>query len=67
MQTHVEAVPAARLWPPAWSNLTVNQNVDPLAGFAVEVDLASHQIDELFEMDRPRPVPPYLRVVEPSA
>ena len=38
-----------------------------LAGLALHPDAAAHQLDEADEIARPRPVPPYLRVVEPSA
>ena len=38
-----------------------------LAGLTLHPDAPAHQLDERDEIVRPSPVPPYLRVVEPSA
>ena len=48
------------------SSRAVNQNVEPTPTSLSHADGPAHQLGELREMIRPRPVPPYLRVVEES-
>ena len=43
-----------------------NQNVDPAPG-VLSTPIRPHQLDQALEIARPRPVPPYFRVVEASA
>ena len=40
------------------ASTAVNENVEPEPGVAVDADPAAHQLDELREIARPRPVPP---------
>src|SRR2546421_2455078 len=56
------AVPAG-----CFSSFAVNQNVDPSPGVLLTPIWPSISWTNCFEIDRPNPVPPYLRVVEPSA
>jgi len=44
----------------------VNQNVEPCPGTLVTPICPPIKSTNCFEMARPNPVPPYLRVVEPS-
>ena len=42
-------------------------NFDPLPIFALDGDVAAHEIDESSNDCEPSPVPPYLRVLDMSA
>ena len=68
--------PASRSWDGAGASAavarrsasgTVNQNVLPSPGLALDADRAAHRSTSCGEIARPRPVPPYRRVVEASA
>ena len=50
-----------------FSNLAVNQNVDPFPGVLSTPIRPLIRATNCSEIDKPKPVPPYLRVVEPSA
>ena len=50
-----------------FSNLALNQNVEPLPGVLSTPIWPPIISTSCLEIARPRPVPPYLRVVEPSA
>ena len=53
--------------PRCFSSLAVNQNFKPLSGTLSTPILPSMMVTRCQAIARPRPVPPYLRVVEPSA
>src|SRR6266446_5896137 len=50
-----------------FSKVTVNQNVDPSPDVLLTPICPPISSTNCFEIDKPNPVPPYLRVVDPSA